>query len=110
MAQNSETRDPIESLSDQLTSWAHQFIDSLAAKTIRPLFVGVRAITVGLFIATIALVILVAGGIGLTRLFDVSVFHGRVWATDLLFGTILLLVGLLLLRRVNEKGSSDVHR
>ncbi len=109
MAQNSDTKDPIESLSDQLTSWAHQFIDSLAAKTIRPLFVGVRALTVGFFVATISLVILIAGGIGLTRLFDVSVFHGRVWATDLLFGAIFLLVGLLLLRRVNAKGDSDVR-
>lgn len=109
MAQNSETRDPIESLSDQLTEWAHQFIDTVATRTIRPLFVSVRAITVGLFIATIALVILVAGGIGLARLFDVSVFHGRVWATDLLFGVILLLVGLLLLRRAGAKGGFDVH-
>lgn len=107
MAQNSETKNPVESLSDQLTGWAHQFIDTVATRTIRPLFVGVRAITVGLFIATIALVILIAGGIGLTRLFDVSVFHGRVWATDLLFGVILLLVGLFLLRRVSPKRSPD---
>ncbi len=110
MATNSGTKDPIESLSDQLTSWAHQFIDTLAARTIRPLFIGVRAVTVGLFIATVALVILIAGGIGLTRLFDVSVFHGRVWATDLLFGTVLVLVGLLLLRRVNAKEDPHDHR
>ncbi len=110
MATNSGTKDPIESLSDQLTSWAHQFIDTLAARTIRPLFIGVRAVTVGLFIATVALVILIAGGIGLTRLFDVSVFHGRVWATDLLFGTVLVLVGLLFLRRVNAKEDPHDHR
>lgn len=107
MAQNSEIKDPIESLSDQVTGWVHQFIDTLATRTIRPLFVGVRAITVGVFIATLTLAILIAGGIGLTRLFDVSVFHGRVWATDLLFGAILLLVGLLLLRKVSPKGSPD---
>lgn len=107
MAQNSETKNPIESLSDQLTSWAHQLIDSLATRTLRPLFIGVRALTVGLFVAVIGLVILIAGGIGLTRLFDVSVFHGRVWATDLLFGVILLLVGVLLLRRASSKEGSD---
>ena len=89
--------------------WAHQFIDTFASRTIRPLFVAVRAITVGIFAAAITLVVLIAGGIGLARLFDVSVFHGRVWATDLLFGAILLIIGVLLLRRVNRKRGSNVH-
>ncbi|HUY06151.1 MAG TPA: hypothetical protein VMU99_02675 [Acidimicrobiales bacterium] len=106
MAQNTESGDPIESLSNQLTGWTHQFIDTFSSRTVRPLMIGVRGITVGLFITTVALAALVAGSIGLARLFNVSVFHGRVWATDLLFGVIFLIIGLFLVRRANPKGGS----
>jgi len=36
-----------------------------------------------------------AGVVGLVRLFDTSVFPGRAWATDLLFGGIFLAAGML---------------
>lgn len=97
-------------MSDQLTAFAHQLVDIIRDKTVRPLLIGVRGITIGLLVLSITLLVATATIIGLARLFDVSVFHGRVWATDLLFGAIFLIIGLLLMRRITPRKHTDARR
>lgn len=108
MAHPEDTQGQGESLSDQLTGWLHQLVDTLRDKTVRPLLFAVRGLIVGIFVATVLIVIGVVGLIGLVRLFDTSVFSGRVWATDLLFGVILLVGGLTVLRRMHPRGNDHV--
>jgi len=98
------------SVSDQLTGWTHQIVDALRDRTIKPLMIAVRGLIVGMFAIIIAIVVSVAGLIALTRIFDTSVFHGRVWATDLLFGVILMAFGLMLLRQTKQKEISSGGR
>ena len=87
------------------TDWAAQVVGHLEAGVGRLRDLSVRP-AVGIFrilvMATVGSIvgvgILVAVGIGLVRLFDVAVFAGRVWATDFLFGGVLMLTGVMVMR------------
>lgn len=96
-------------MTDQLTSWLHQLVDTLRDRTVRPILYAVRALIVAIFVVAVLIVIGVVGLIGLMRLFDTSVFSGRVWATDLLFGVILLIAGFAVLRKITPKGDHRVR-
>lgn len=108
MAYPEDTEGQGDGLGDQLAGWLHQLVDTLRDKTIRPVLFAVRGLIVGIFVATVLVVVGVVVLIGLVRLFDTSVFSGRVWATDLLFGVILLLTGLALLRKIHPRGNENV--
>jgi hypothetical protein len=70
-------------------------IGDVRERVLHPVFVVVRAIVLAAVVATLVLVVLSVGVVGLVRLFDTSVFPGRAWATDLLFGGIFLAAGML---------------
>jgi hypothetical protein len=69
-------------------------IGDVRERALHPVFVAVRAVVLAAVVATLVLVVVVAGLAGLIRLFDTSVFPGRAWATDLLFGGIFLGAGM----------------
>ena len=68
-------------------------VELIRDHSVRPILAGVRILIVAVVGSAVGLAVLVAGGIGLIRLFDVDVFRGRVWATYFLFGGILLAAG-----------------
>jgi hypothetical protein len=70
-------------------------VDSVRAKTTTPVFTIARAIVYGtaiVFLAAMALVLLI---VGVVRLID-NYLPGEVWATYLLLGSVMLVVGLFL--------------
>ncbi len=93
-------------MTDQITNWIHESIDTLHSRTVRPLLIAVRGLIVSAFVVIVAATVFVAAMIGLFRLFDVTVFPGRVWITDYIFGGFFLTVGLMLLRRSRPKRRS----
>ncbi len=107
MAHPEDTEGQGESLTDQLNSWIRGWIDNVHDHTIRPLLIAIRGLIMGTLAVIIGLAVVAMICIGLIRLFDVEVFSGRVWATDLLFGALFLLIGAILLRRIRPR--KDLH-
>jgi hypothetical protein len=70
-------------------------IGDVRERVLHPARVAVRVVVLAAVVITLVLVAVTAGVIGLVRLFDTSVFSGRAWATDLLFGGIFLAAGML---------------
>jgi hypothetical protein len=105
VAHPEDTQGQGSNLTDQLTGWIHESIDTLHNRTVRPLLIAVRGVIVGTLVLIVAVVIVIALLVGLFRLFDVTVFSGRVWATDLLFGVVLLMTGCVLLRKARPNRS-----
>ncbi|MHB1711671.1 MAG: hypothetical protein ACYCV7_09745 [Acidimicrobiales bacterium] len=66
----------------------------LRDKTIRPLTLAARAAVFGIIVLAAAAVTMVFISISLVRLLTVYAFDGRVWASDLLIGSVFVLVGL----------------
>jgi hypothetical protein len=61
-------------------------------------------VIVGLLAAVVGLAVLTLVVVGLIHLFDTTVFRGHAFATDFLFGGILLCVGVFLLRKSTQAG------
>jgi hypothetical protein len=53
----------------------------------------------GIFALIVLPAVFILSIIALTKVFNVYVFSGRVWATYLLFGTLFFVTGILLARR-----------
>jgi len=92
----------------QLTSRLDQLVNRVSDVSMRPALGLVR----GALIASVGVIVggavLVTVLIALIKLFDKDVFNGRVWATDFLFGGILVGGGAFLFRSgVRRKGSVD---
>lgn len=71
-------------------------VGGLHDRLVRPLALVARGLVFGLIIATMTLVLVVLGAIGLVRLLDVYAFGGRVWASDALIGALFSAAGLAL--------------
>ena len=80
------------------TAQLDRLVELIRDHSVRPLLGAARYLIVGVVGSAVGLFVLVASLVGLIRLFDADVFRGRVWATDFLFGGILLAVGGFLLR------------
>ncbi|MGD0741972.1 MAG: hypothetical protein ABSA31_01590 [Acidimicrobiales bacterium] len=70
-------------------------VGDIRDRALHPVFVAVRAVVLASIVLVLVLAAVTAGVVGLVRLFDTSVFPGRAWATDLLFGGIFLAAGML---------------
>jgi uncharacterized membrane protein len=75
--------------------------------SVRPATKIARYAVVGVLGAVVGVAVLVFVVIGVIRLFDTSVFRGHVFATDFLFGGILLGAGTFLLRASTRAGRAS---
>lgn len=107
MAHIEDTEGQVDSWSQQITNWLHQLVDTVRDRSVRPLLIAIRALIVGVLVAIVSIVVVAMVTIGLFRLFDHTVFPGRVWATDLLFGGIFVLIGVFFFSRIRTSRSSD---
>jgi hypothetical protein len=69
-------------------------VDTIRDKVIRPIILVGRSIVFGLLIAALLLVVSVAIGVAILRLLDNYVFPNDVWASYLVLGAIVTIVGL----------------
>jgi threonine/homoserine/homoserine lactone efflux protein len=92
------------------TRWLETLVELIRDRSVKPILTAVRAIIVGLTAGIVGIVVVVCVIIALMRVLDVAVFSGRVWATDLLFGGILLGGGVFLLRQARPRGDNNVGR
>jgi hypothetical protein len=79
----------------RLADLVEAVVTALHDKVVRPLLVVARAVVFGLVVAAMALVIAVLGSIAVVRLLDSYAFGRRVWASDLVVGGFLTLIGLV---------------
>lgn len=98
-----------QDLAATLTRRLESLVVLIRDHSVRPLFGVVRIVILGLLAAVLGLFAAAATLIGLVRLFDHDVFPGRVWATYLLFGVVLLSVGAVLFRHARPKESPDAR-
>ena len=70
-------------------------VDTIRDKVIRPIILVGRSIVFGLLIATLLIVVSIAIGVAILRLLDNYVFPNDVWASYLILGTIVTVVGLV---------------
>jgi hypothetical protein len=105
------SRDPGEGdggdLAAQLTRKVERWVGFLTDRAVRPVLLGAAGAVVAVAALLVGLAVLVAIGDGLLTLFNVDVFGDRVWATDFLFGGMLSVLGLFLLRRSVQARRSD---
>jgi hypothetical protein len=85
------TDDVVGRLLAQLDHLLDQFHD----KILRPLLIAGRFVAFGFVLVLAGLVVIVMLLVGVSRLLDVYLFAGRVWATDLLLGVALIVGGLV---------------
>jgi hypothetical protein len=72
-----------------------EVVGAVHDRVIRPLLVAGRVLVFGLLVGTMALVLGVLVAVAAIRLLDTYAFGHRVWASDLVVGGALTLVGLL---------------
>jgi hypothetical protein len=68
-------------------------VEAVHDRLVRPLTLVARGVVFGIIIAVMAIVLSVLAAIAFVRLLDVYAFGGRVWASDALLGTVLVLAG-----------------
>ena len=74
-------------------------LDIFHDRVLRPIFIAGRAIAFGFIVLMMTLVLVIAGVVGLIRLFNVYLFAGHEWASYAISGLLLLGVGLRIWRR-----------
>jgi len=72
-----------------------QVVAAVHDRVVRPLVIAARAVVFGLLVATMVLILVVLFSIAVVRLLDVYAFGHRVWASDLVVGGFVTLLGLL---------------
>jgi len=90
-----------------LTRRLDHAVSLIRDKSLRPAMTAARAIIVGLLAAVVGIAVLTMVIVGLIHLFDTTVFRGHAFATDFLFGGILLLAGAFLLHRSTQAGRGN---
>ena len=71
-------------------------VDGVHDKVVRPLTLVARALVFGIVAGAMALVLAVLGAVLVIRILDVYAFGHRVWASDVVVGGLLTVVGLAL--------------
>ncbi len=74
-------------------------VSTIQDKTMRPLGKVLGYATAGLAAAVLIPVALILGTIGLVRVLNVYLFHQHVWAGEAIVGLLLVLIGLVLIKR-----------
>ena len=70
-------------------------VDFIQVKAVRPLTLATRAIVFGIIVFTAAVVTLTLLSITLIRLLTVYIPGNRVWVSDLIVGTLFVIVGFV---------------
>jgi len=70
-------------------------VDFIQVKAVRPLTLATRAIVFGIIVFTAAVVTVTLLSITLIRLLTVYIPGNRVWVSDLIVGTLFVVVGLV---------------
>jgi len=98
------THDWVSQLTDRLT----RLVDTLQKYSLRPALGIARYLLIGAVAAIVGTAVLIAIVVSLTKLFDDDVFSGRVWATDFLFGGVIMIAGgLLFWKGIRKKEQSN---
>jgi hypothetical protein len=92
----------------QITHRLTRLVETLQNYSLRPALGLGRYLLIGAVAAIIGTAVLIAIVVSLTKLFNNDVFSGRVWATDFLFGGLIMVSGVLLFRRgVRRRETTD---
>jgi hypothetical protein len=92
----------------QLTTRLTRLVDVLQNYSTRPALGIARYLLIGAVGAIVGTAVVIAIVVSLTKLFDDDVFSGRVWATDFLFGGVIMISGGLLFRKgVRKREPTD---
>jgi hypothetical protein len=83
----------------QLTSRLTRLTDLLQNYSTKPALGIARYLLIGAVAAIVGTAVLIAIVVSLTKLFDDDVFSGRVWATDFLFGGVIMVAGAFVFRK-----------
>lgn len=83
----------------RLADLVEAVVTALHDKVVRPLLLAARAVVFGLVVAAMALAIAVLSSIAVVRLLDTYAFGRRVWASDLVVGGFVTLLGLVVWSR-----------
>ena len=98
------THDWVSHLTNRLT----RFVDMLQNYSLRPALGIARYLLIGAVATIVGTAVVIAIVVSLTKLFNDDVFSGRVWATDFLFGGLIMIAGGLLFRKgVKKKEQLD---
>ncbi len=95
-----------EEWSDRAVDAVDIVVDVVHDKVVRPALIAGRALVFGVVIALVSLALFVLLAVAVVRLLDVYAFGGRVWASDALFGILLLGGGLALWSMRTRRGAS----
>jgi hypothetical protein len=76
-------------------------------RSVRPATKFTRYAILGLVGAVVGLAVVVMTVVGIIHLFDTTVFRGHAFATDFVFGGILLVAGTFLLRASARAGRAN---
>jgi hypothetical protein len=90
-----------------LTKRLDTLVGLIRDRSVKPAIKIARWIIVGLLATVVGLAVLVMIVVGLIHLFDTSVFRGHAFATDFLFGGILLVAGTFLLHMSTRAGRAS---
>ncbi len=82
-------------------------VEAVQDRVVRPLILASRAVVFGVIIVVMALVLSVVVAIAIVRLLDVYAFGGRVWASDALFGAILVVGGAFAWTKRGARDAGD---
>jgi len=76
-------------------------------RVVRPLLLAARGVVFGLLMATMASILVVLFSIAVVRLLDVYAFGHRVWASDLVVGGFITLLGFLAWSRRRSRRTEE---
>jgi len=76
-------------------------------RLVRPLTLAARGVVFGIIIAVMAIVLSILAAIAVIRLLDVYAFGGRVWASDALLGTLLVVAGAFAWTKRSARGAEE---
>ena len=91
------------------TSMVEGIVSLVRDHSLRPLLTIVRFAVLGLLALSLVLLVAVLGIIGLVRLLTEDAFGGRVWASDLLVGALVVLAGVGLWSLSQRVGRKERH-
>jgi hypothetical protein len=82
-------------------------VEAVHDRVVRPLTLVARGLVFGIIIAVMAIVLSILAAIAVIRLLDVYAFGGRVWASDALLGTLLVLAGAFAWSKRATRGAEE---
>lgn len=92
-----ESRGPLASAEwpARVADTVEDVVSAVHDRAIRPLLLIARGLVFGILLAAMVLALAVSSSIALVRVLDVYAFSGRVWASYLVVGGVLSLLGIV---------------